>query len=83
MYDIYTINPETGKREEIKKGAKTAMHFSPKGSFTYWYSRPDSAWFTYASATGETYQLTTPQTFEAWDKEVDVPAFPNGYGMDG
>ncbi len=83
LYDIYTINLENGKRQEIKKACYSSMTFSPKGNYTYWYNQPDSSWYSYSLANGKTYQLTSPATFEAWNEDHDVPDYPNGYGVAG
>lgn len=82
-YDIYSINLENGNRRLIKKAANTNMRLSPKGKYAFWYSEPDSAWYTYSFADTKEYQLTTPQTFVAWDEENDVPDFPAAYGSAG
>lgn len=82
-YDIYSINLDNGNRRLIKKAANTNMRLSPKGKYAFWYSEPDSAWYTYSFADTKEYQLTTPLTFVAWDEENDVPDYPAAYGSAG
>lgn len=82
-YDIYTINMETGVREQIKKAGNTFIRLSPKGLYGYWYCQQDSSWYTRSLAQGIEYRLTTPANFIAWDEENDVPDYPSAYGSPG
>lgn len=81
--DIFTINLETGVRQQIKKAADTRMKLSPKGNYAYWYSQQDSSWYTHSLVNGEEYRLTTPSSFPAWNEENDVPDYPDAYGLAG
>lgn len=83
LTDLYTINMETGERQQIKKAANTGMRFSPKGNYTYWYCQQDSSWYTRSVSEGKEYRLTTPGSFAGWDEENDVPDYPEAYGLAG
>lgn len=83
QFDIYTVDLETGARQAVKQGAPANWRLSPEGKFAYWYSQPDSSWYTYSMADGKEYRLTTPETFAAWDEENDVPDYPWAYGVAG
>lgn len=83
LTDLYTINVETGERQQIKKAANTDMRFSPKGNYTYWYCQQDSSWYTRSVSEGKEYRLTTPGSFVGWDEENDVPDYPEAYGLAG
>lgn len=82
-YDIYTVNLETGKRQQIKKAANTNMRLSPKGKYAYWYCAQDSSWYTRSMDNGKEYRLTTPSAFAAWDEDNDVPDYPSPHGLAG
>lgn len=82
-YDIYTINIETGERQQIKKAATTNMRLSPKGTYAYWYCAQDSSWYTRSMENGKEYRLTSPATFIAWDEDNDVPDYPSPHGLAG
>lgn len=82
-YDIYTVNLETGDRQQIKTATNTYMRLSPKGSFAYWYCEQDSSWYTYSMSDGKEYRLTTPASFAAWDEDNDVPDYPSPHGLAG
>lgn len=83
FYDIYTIDLETGERKQIKKKTPSYLRFSPKGEYTYWYQEQDSSWYTRSMANGKEYRLTTPDTFQAWNTDNDVPDYPSAYGIAG
>ena len=82
-YDIYTINMETGVRQQIRRAGPSLLRFSPKGRYAYWYQEQDSSWYTRSLGDGKEYRLTTPQTFAAWDTDNDVPDYPAPYGLAG
>lgn len=83
QYDIYLLDLETGIRKPLKEAARSAMRLSPKGQYAYWYSEPDSSWYTLSMTSGTEYRLTTPQHFVAWDEENDVPDYPSAHGLEG
>jgi acetyl esterase/lipase len=47
------------------------------------YNATDSCWYTINLADNRKIQLTTPQTFPAWDEDNDVPNYPSPHGMAG
>lgn len=81
--DIYTVNLQTGVRQQMKKEASMRMTLSPKGNYAYWYSQQDSSWYTYSLVERKEYRLSAPSAFQAWDEENDVPDYPDAYGLAG
>lgn len=81
--DLYQINVNTGESKPMLKAVKGNAKLSPKGKYAYWYSEPDSTWFTYDMEAGKQYRLTTPNSFTAWDEDNDVPDYPAAHGSAG
>jgi len=81
--DIYRISLETGEKNLIKSASFGRPRISPSGKYAAWYMDMDSCWYTMDLAKAETYQLTTPATFPAWDEDNDVPDYPNAHGLAG
>lgn len=81
--DIYTINLQSGVITALLKEHDDWIRISPEGKFAYWYNDADSAWFTCALKENRIYRLTTPNTFQAWDADNDVPDYPGSYGAAG
>lgn len=82
-HDLYLVDMLTGERSLLLRGSDARARISPTGKYACWYSEPDSSWFTCLLSTKQIYRLTTPGTFEAWDKDNDVPDFPPAYGSAG
>ena len=81
--DYYTVSLKDGKRNPLAKADYGTYRLSPTGKYAYWYAETDSCWYTYSLTDGKKHQLTTPQTFVAWDEENDEPNFPTAYGTAG
>jgi len=81
--DIYSISLETGERKLLKEADFAMPRISPAGKYASWYNSTDSCWYTVDLAKGETYKLTTPTSFPAWDEDNDVPDYPRAHGLAG
>ncbi|MDF9830813.1 prolyl oligopeptidase family serine peptidase [Parabacteroides sp. PF5-6] len=81
--DIYTVSLETGERKLLKEADFAMPRISPAGKYAAWYQSTDSCWYTMDLAKGETYRLTTPQSFPAWDEDNDTPDYPRAHGLAG
>lgn len=81
--DYYTVSLETGERRPIAQADYSRFRLSPAGRYAYAYAETDSCWYTISLENGERHQLTTPQSFIAWDEENDVPDYPSAYGSAG
>ena len=78
--DYYTVSLETGERKLIAQADYSRFRLSPAGRYAYAYAETDSCWYTISLEDGERHQLTTPQSFIAWDEENDTPDYPRAYG---
>lgn len=81
--DIYTVHLQSGIRKPLLSAHDDRVRISPTGKYAYWYNDADSAWFTCALKENRIYQLTSPDTFKAWDADNDVPDYPGAYGAAG
>lgn len=81
--DIYRINSGDGSTQLIAKAIKGNARLSPDANFVYWYSSPDTAWFTHHLVTGKTIKLNHGQGVSFGEEDVDVPDYPSPYGLAG
>lgn len=81
--DIYIINTFLERASLVKEGADGSIKVSPGGKYIYWYSAPDSSWFTCSTTTFEVKRVTSPATIIAYDQENDVPDWPSSYSISG
>jgi dipeptidyl aminopeptidase/acylaminoacyl peptidase len=81
--DLYRINVGDGSTQLIAKEIKGNARLSPDANFVYWYSSPDTAWFTHHLATGKTIKLNHSLSFSFGEEDVDVPDYPSPYGLAG
>lgn len=81
--DVFTLHMQSGITVPLVKANPNRIKISPAGKYAFWYNEADSAWFTCLLGQNKIYQLTTPETFPAWDKDNDVPDYPNAYGAAG
>lgn len=81
--DLYLVDMKNGTTKPIAKAIKGNARFSPDAGFVYWYSSPDSAWYTYHITSGKTTNLTKglPVTFS--DELNDSPEYPSSYNLAG
>lgn len=81
--NIYTIHMQSGETTPFAEADENRVRLSPAGKYAYWYNEADSAWFTCQLNENRVYKLTSPNSFQAWDKDNDVPDYPKAYGAAG
>ena len=81
--DYYKVSLATGERTLISEADYAGYRLSPAGKYVGTYNATDSCWYTINLADNRKIQLTTPQTFPAWDEDNDVPNYPSPHGMAG
>ena len=81
--DYYKVALATGERTLIAKADYANYRLSPAGKYVGTYNQTDSCWYTINLADNRKIQLTTPQTFPAWDEENDTPNYPYPHGYSG
>jgi dipeptidyl aminopeptidase/acylaminoacyl peptidase len=81
--DVYLISVRDGSKKLIKERLEGNVRMSPEGKYAFWFSNPDTAWFAYDVAKGQTIRLTTNKTVSFTDEEDDHPDYPNPYGVAG
>lgn len=83
--DVYVISTLDGTNSKIATAQKTGYggaNASPKGEFTYWYSKADTAWFAYHLKGRKIIRLTSGTSFSDAEED-DHPDYPNPYGLAG
>lgn len=81
--DLYLIDLRDGTNKLILKGLKGGASLSPAANFVYWFSSPDTAWYTYHIPSGKTTKLNQGMKVSFADEEDDLPDFPSAYGIAG
>ncbi|HNW48572.1 MAG TPA: prolyl oligopeptidase family serine peptidase [Bacteroidales bacterium] len=82
-YDVYLVNTLLGRSTPVITGLNGEVRASPKGRFLYWYSLPDSSWFTFSVSKLKEYRVSSPAVIKASDEENDVPEWPSSYQIAG
>ena len=75
------VHLDTGKKEEIARGAFDSPQLSPKAKYAIWWDYKERAWFTYDIASGTTRNLTGDIDTIFWDEKDDHPMMPEPYGI--
>jgi hypothetical protein len=73
----------TGARTLVRAGLRGNPQLSPAAKYIAWWSDPDSCWFAWAAATGQTRRLTTNDPYPFFEEENDVPDYPSAHGLAG
>jgi dipeptidyl aminopeptidase/acylaminoacyl peptidase len=81
--DLYLIDIETGDKTLIGKNVKGNASFSAANKYVYWYSKPDSVWFSYNTLEASLLTLTDNSVVPFYDELNDVPDYPDSYGILG
>jgi dipeptidyl aminopeptidase/acylaminoacyl peptidase len=79
--DVYVVDMKNNVRKSIAKGLTGNALLSPKANFVYWFSPPDTTWFSHSLASDKTTKHKLP--FLLADEEDDHPDYPNAYGAAG
>lgn len=82
-YDIHIIDTYLERGLFALEGIDGMPKVSPAGKFLFWYSAPDSAWFTYSLENKEKFQITNPKEIAAYDETNDIPDWPSSYSFAG
>ncbi|TAD97610.1 MAG: S9 family peptidase [Bacteroidetes bacterium] len=75
--DLYAMNLKYNFYTPIAKKVVGNPEISPSGKFVIWYSKPDSAWFSYVFEKQKIVNLTKKIPF--FDQAHDSPDFPESY----
>ncbi len=82
LADIYSINPETGKTELIRKNYKgSALSASYTGKYLLFFDEIKQSYFAYNSVTRQLNTVAKDIRDPLYDEENDVPDDPNAYGV--
>ncbi|MEJ2540657.1 MAG: prolyl oligopeptidase family serine peptidase [Gemmatimonadota bacterium] len=81
VYDLWLVDPETGRRTLVAEGLRDAAERSPGGRFViYWR---DGAYHLYDVRNGTTRDVTSRLPVPMADEDHDYPNPPSGYGVAG
>ncbi len=82
MNDLYTINPENGKTELIRKGFKgNVLAPSNSGKYLLFFDEIKKAYFVYNALTQQVKPIAADIKTSLVDEDNDVPDDPNAYGV--
>lgn len=81
--DLYLYNTKDKSRKKVATQIKGNASLSPKANFVYWFSLPDTAWFSYSVTTDRTIKLAPDLKVALADEEDDHPDYPSTYGAAG
>lgn len=81
--DLYIFNLQDGSKKKIATAIRGFANLSPKANYVYWFSDPDTAWFSYTIKTEKTIQLTKGLNVKFADELDDHPDYPGRYGAAG
>ncbi len=79
--DLYAIDLGTGQSRLIAKNIRGDTRQSPKGDYAYWYSRKDTAWYTYSFAKAGIFKITDNKQVLFYNEKHDSPSYPGPYGV--
>ncbi len=76
---LYIVDTELGQATQIAEKICGNPTLSPGAKYAYWYSSPDTAWFAYEIASGQTRQITNNQKTTFYNERDDHPMYPPSY----
>jgi dienelactone hydrolase len=80
--DVYLIDPSTGAPRLIREMISGSAQLSPDGKYVAYYDR--GRWYSYATATAKTIDLTGPIAGVSFEQETwDTPSIPGAWGIAG
>ncbi len=79
--DIYIVNLETGSSEKVLEKLNAFVNLSPYSNYGYWYSPPDSIWYSLNLKTKKIQQLTFADEIHCFDELNDRPMDARSYGI--
>ena len=80
-FDIYVIDPKTGKRTLVKKKLYSGASLSPNAKYVYWFHEND--WYVYDIARQTAKNITASLDARFDMEDWDTPSPPYGYGIAG
>jgi dipeptidyl aminopeptidase/acylaminoacyl peptidase len=82
LLDLYTVNPDNGKTELIRKNFKGgAMSPSYTGKYLLFFDEIKKSYYAYNSVTKKLVPVAKDIKNPLYDEENDVPDDPNAYGV--
>jgi len=81
--DLYRVDVNTGEHKTIVTKLHANPRVSPLGNYFYWYSYPDSSWFTYQLETEKITNITEQIPSDFYNELHDSPSLPRPYGAAG
>jgi dipeptidyl aminopeptidase/acylaminoacyl peptidase len=80
--DVYLIDPATGGARMIREKISGQAFLSPDAKYVAFFDK--GHWYSYATATGKTVDLTGPVAGVSFDEETwDTPSIPSAWGLAG
>ncbi len=79
--DVYIFNMNTGTREKILSKVNGRIGCSPASKYAYWYSRPDSVWYSYSIEEKIKKAITHKENIKCYDENNDRPMDAWSYGL--
>jgi dipeptidyl aminopeptidase/acylaminoacyl peptidase len=80
-YDIYVIDPKTGKRTLVIPKLYRGASISPNGKYVYWFN--DKNWYVYDISKKTTQNITSSLDVRFDREDWDTPSPAYGYGIAG
>ena len=80
-YDIYIIDPKTGKKTLVKQDLYGRARLSPNGKYVSWFKKGD--WYVYNVAAQTTVNVTKSVDISFEQHDWDRPEPKGSYGMAG
>lgn len=81
--NYYIVNNLTGEATEFLKTLNGRIYPSPLGKFMVYFNREDGNWYAYNVDKKSTSQLNKGLAVKFTDEELDMPDYPNAYGLEG
>lgn len=82
-YDVHIIDTYLERSIFALEAIDGMPRLSPASKFIYWYSAPDSSWFSYSLDTKEKAIIVGPSQIAVYDEQNDVPDWPSSYSAAG
>jgi len=79
-YDVYTVDPSSGKKKNILTGIDGFPNLSPHGKYVAWYSRQDSSWMAYDLKKNKTRTIASKKSGKFYDETNDRPMLARSNG---
>jgi dienelactone hydrolase len=83
LQKLYLIDIASGSRRLIQDKVRGGATLSPEGSYVIWYDWKGHIWYTYATSTGKTTNITSGIRVPLYDEEDDHPDDPPPHGQMG